>query len=846
MDPIPGRMMNKFTFYFTPNALTIAGFSVLLLAQPTTHAASASEIAGLADMTRSSTQRIAVQQAIIALASEGTDIDGDGFVETSAMLPGTGAPVGGGFIPTTSAAPKTDSYGVRLGYCAWDNGSTNASTNRITGNPSAPGAPVLAVISAGVDNVFTTKCADIAAGTGAAGDDFVVSYATTQIQQGNSGTLYFGDPVTSLSVLQGLNQATLKDGQLRLTKDTNALYRWNASTAIWVPVGGSGSGMPWLTENNTTWYSNNAVAIGTKSPLSMFHVHAGVLGAAAGNIVEIVNSSYTSSNFHMLRTLAYRFANGGNWDSSSTRIQSKIDITDMGYVEFNPAGAPGGIAFGTGMANNNPGGVPERMRISHEGRIGVNVATPYAGLAVNLTGQIGPANQYPYDIGAGTIGAGKSIYSYGTICIGNSSHDCSGSNGLVANHGGLTIAPGTSYPTSLTQSNWGSLRVGTANGWLDIGSQNSGFAHFITDRGLFFFNRELQAEGALRVYGSNTYLTASVGAIAGSRILTEQARAQSLFSTNVYGYDFWSAALQVREYNYEAHTSSDLARAPRIALHWGATAAVQLRLDPDAVLSVINQNGNDYASLRAANIFGWGFYNHSDARFKRDITPLSDALSTIANLTGYHYYFDHKSHPTRSMPEGRQVGFIAQEVERYIPELVSTAADGYKSVNYAQMTALLLQGIKEQQAILQHFTKKDESTLSLSMKAIEGNEARFKRIETEKLSVAQLEADTARIRKLKADQIDVERISLVKSGEAEVFVSAGSFQPIFNPPQGAQYMVNAFAEDGSVAIASVTALGSKVIVTPISSTGIDVQAWGNQVGLMAENKAVKTTWIRTH
>lgn len=528
------------------------------------------------------------------------------------------------------------------------------------------------------------------------------------------------------------------------------------------------------------------------------------------------------------------------------RIQSKFDGYDIGYVEFNPAGAPGGIAFGTGVAWKDPGGVPERMRITPDGRVGISVKTPYAGLAVNVSGQIGLANRSPFDIGAGAIGAGQSIYSYGSICIGNTNPDCSGANGLVANYAGLTIAPGSSYPTNLAQGNVGTLRVNTVFGMLDIGAQNSGVAHFSTDRNLFYFNKELQAEGALRVYGTNTYLSPSIGAIAGSRILTEQARAQSLFSTNVYGLDFTSAALQIREYNYEAGQSTDNNRAPRIAFHWGSTAALQLRLDSDTALSVINQQGNGYGNFRAGNIYAYGYYNHSDARLKRDITPITDALSTIANISGYHYYFDHKAHPTRSLPEGRQVGFIAQEVERYVPELVSTAADGYKSVNYAQVTALLLQGIKEQQAILQNFTKKDESTLSLSMKAIEGNEARFKRIETEKLTVTQLEVETARIKKLKADQIDVERISVVKSGEAEVFVSAGSFQPVFNPLQGAQYIVNAFAEDGSIAIASVTALSSKVIVTPISSTGIDIQAWGNQIAVVAENKTVKATWIRTH
>jgi hypothetical protein len=45
---------------------------------------------------------------------------------------------------------------------------------------------------------------------------------------------------------------------------------------------------------------------------------------------------------------------------------------------------------------------------------------PSAKLAVNATGLIGGANQSAYDIGAGRIAAGNSIYSYGNICAGNS------------------------------------------------------------------------------------------------------------------------------------------------------------------------------------------------------------------------------------------------------------------------------------------------------------------------------------------------------------------------------------------------------------------------------------------
>jgi hypothetical protein len=45
-----------------------------------------------------------------------------------------------------------------------------------------------------------------------------------------------------------------------------------------------------------------------------------------------------------------------------------------------------------------------------------------------------------------------------------------------------------------------------------------------------------------------------------------------------------------------------------------------------------------------------------------------------------------------------QVGVLAQEIEKIYPELVSTDKDGYKAVNYAQLTPVLIEALKEQQA----------------------------------------------------------------------------------------------------------------------------------------------------
>ena len=59
------------------------------------------------------------------------------------------------------------------------------------------------------------------------------------------------------------------------------------------------------------------------------------------------------------------------------------------------------------------------------------------------------------------------------------------------------------------------------------------------------------------------------------------------------------------------------------------------------------------------------------------------------------FNFDAEAHPTKVFPEGPQVGFIAQELERVLPNLVHTGADGFKSVAYDRVSVYALAGVKE-------------------------------------------------------------------------------------------------------------------------------------------------------
>jgi hypothetical protein len=102
-----------------------------------------------------------------------------------------------------------------------------------------------------------------------------------------------------------------------------------------------------------------------------------------------------------------------------------------------------------------------------------------------------------------------------------------------------------------------------------------------------------------------------------------------------------------------------------------------------------------------ANASGQGRANawqtYSDIRFKTNINTIENALEKVKNLRGV--YFDWKDQGVHD------IGFIAQEVEEVIPEVVSTDINGVKSLDYSRLTALNLQAIKEQQAQIEGLNK---------------------------------------------------------------------------------------------------------------------------------------------
>jgi len=113
-------------------------------------------------------------------------------------------------------------------------------------------------------------------------------------------------------------------------------------------------------------------------------------------------------------------------------------------------------------------------------------------------------------------------------------------------------------------------------------------------------------------------------------------------------------------------------------------------------------NGSDFSTrsnaftlLKDGNLTIAGTLTQSsDRRLKTDIHPLTDALDGLARLQPVRFRFREGM----SRPEGTHIGLIAQEVQAVFPELVQQGADGYLSVSYTNLSAVLVQALNEQQA----------------------------------------------------------------------------------------------------------------------------------------------------
>jgi hypothetical protein len=156
---------------------------------------------------------------------------------------------------------------------------------------------------------------------------------------------------------------------------------------------------------------------------------------------------------------------------------------------------------------------------------------------------------------------------------------------------------------------------------------------------------------------------------------------------------------------------------------------------PTVKFSINSNNGNIHATGACTAL---SFATSSDIRYKKYITPLENSLEKVSQMQGVYYYWKMKEFPGK-FNDKRQIGFIAQDLEKLYPELVLTGEDGYKSVDYSKVTPILVEAIKDLE------------------KKIGDVEAQNEQLKSENKSLKQL---TGSLQSAKADASDVNELKL--------------------------------------------------------------------------------------
>jgi ribosomal protein S13 len=178
----------------------------------------------------------------------------------------------------------------------------------------------------------------------------------------------------------------------------------------------------------------------------------------------------------------------------------------------------------------------------------------------------------------------------------------------------------------------------------------------------------------------------------------------------------------ITNYNASAFQAPGL-----IGLHLSTTGSggvgVQGTTNSSAATGIFAGNQNNpvittgwalYANNWAGGVTAW--QNISDERLKKNVKIIEHPIDIIKKIRGVEYYFNTEVYRDLNLPDEKQYGFIAQEVEKVMPEIVRNAkipgnqnlkmtADikqeikfyDFKAMSYSYIIPVLVEAIKEQQ-----------------------------------------------------------------------------------------------------------------------------------------------------
>ena len=333
----------------------------------------------------------------------------------------------------------------------------------------------------------------------------------------------------------------------------------------------------------------------------------------------------------------------------------------------------------------------ERLRISSTGNIGVGNIIPASFDSA--------ANQLV--VGNGTTNQGITIYTSttteGSLYFADGTGASSYRGYIYYNHTSDFMAFGTNAVRAITITSTGNLLLGTTTdkatvigglgtGQTIAGSGTPNLAIWNTGNADWVYSTAVGNDGTVYHYNrGNTsmyYYTNGLERLqidAAGAIVIKGASTTSLLrglieNTNSY-------------FNIYATEGGGLTKDFGIQNGGSASAGrVILKASGNFLIGTDTDNGERLyvsGSIRATG----SITANSDVRLKKNIERIENALQKVSEISGYTY--------NTIYDEDRHAGVIAQEIDKVLPEIVNKGNDGLMGVEYGNISALLIEAIKD-------------------------------------------------------------------------------------------------------------------------------------------------------
>jgi hypothetical protein len=440
---------------------------------------------------------------------------------------------------------------------------------------------------------------------------------------------------------------------------------------------------------------------------------------------KALKGGFAVSGFNMSKGYDVKYL---NVTPDSTRIITTDEIrgfgvsnlnsgSSQGYLRLNPSnyfiGHEAGSNISTGLYNsfigyqagystdegNNNVFIGNKVGFSNTSGYNntfIGVDAGYANTSGYRNTFIGTQAGYQNTSGAANVAIGSytlfgNTTGNGNVAIGSSVLSSNTSGTVNVAIGDITMMNNTTGTGNVAAGSGAlySNTEGTENIAIGINSLFSNTTgRFNVAAGRYVLNSNTTGEANVALGDRSLYLNS-----AGSSnvAIGRQAGYNSLGYHNVFIGDM-AGYEETGSYKLYIATSLTEPTRPLIGGSFSPTPMVGINKMPETY--TLEVNGTIWAN--GATISA-GSTTWSDARFKMNITPIGNALSDVLQLQGVYFDWNVNDFPDYNFPDGQQLGVIAQDVEKNLPQLVYTGPDGYKSVAYEKLVPVLIEAIREQQ-----------------------------------------------------------------------------------------------------------------------------------------------------